>query len=195
MGSQAHKVSTGRGGAGNMRDLDRRVSPHLIPQGSHTPSILQPVYSTGRGGAGNMRKNYDPKITRLAQDVDEDDEILLNGSAPGFDEDYIGPIHPEEEEPLEAVENSPNRITSHHSKLRSHHSRSSARNKLQSKRSGASGGPLGNSSDRVMIGRGGAGNFVSPITSDEKSEKLKHKGVKAKNSKHGFWSTLKGIFY
>lgn len=68
--SQGYRVSTGRGGAGNMHLSNEKISsPKIIPEGSQTPNILSPVYSTGRGGAGNMRKNIDPAITRKAQDV------------------------------------------------------------------------------------------------------------------------------
>lgn len=68
--SQGYRVSTGRGGAGNMHFSNEKISsPKIIPEGSQTPNILSPVYSTGRGGAGNMRKNIDPTITRKAQDV------------------------------------------------------------------------------------------------------------------------------
>ncbi|CAL9735730.1 hypothetical protein MOSE0_I03114 [Monosporozyma servazzii] len=65
-----YKVSTGRGGAGNIHYSNEKISsPKIIPEGSQTPSIISPMYSTGRGGIGNMRKNVDPVITRKAQDV------------------------------------------------------------------------------------------------------------------------------
>ncbi|AAS52211.1 ADR291Cp [Eremothecium gossypii ATCC 10895] len=71
--STEHRVTTGRGGAGNVATIKDAPSPKLVPQGSQTPVLLQPVYSTGRGGAGNMRPNVDPQLTRRAQDVDGDD--------------------------------------------------------------------------------------------------------------------------
>lgn len=67
--------STGRGGAGNMGKGSGIPSPTLVPQGSNTPNLLQPVFSTGRGGYGNMKHNVDPQTTRKAQDVDPENDI------------------------------------------------------------------------------------------------------------------------
>ncbi|CCK69475.1 Par32p KNAG_0C03710 [Huiozyma naganishii CBS 8797] len=102
----SYRISTGRGGAGNICSSSEKVSPKIIAQGSQTPSILQPVYSTGRGGAGNMRRNVDPKVTRRAQDVDvssdggagaaaedtilEDEDFI--GAPTAGDEDFIPPL-------------------------------------------------------------------------------------------------------
>lgn len=78
--SKQYKVSTGRGGSGNIRTSDQPPQPHVVDQGSQTPNLLSPVFSTGRGGAGNMHKNTDPSIARKLQDVDADPE------------DYITPV-------------------------------------------------------------------------------------------------------
>lgn len=67
-----HYYSTGRGGAGNITSANEQPQPNLVPQGSQTPNLIQPVFSTGRGGAGNMIKNKDPKLARKLQDVDDD---------------------------------------------------------------------------------------------------------------------------
>ncbi|AET39732.1 Par32p Ecym_4712 [Eremothecium cymbalariae DBVPG len=123
-----HKVITGRGGAGNVAILKEAPSPKLVPQGSQTPVLLQPVYSTGRGGVGNMRQNVDPKLTRKAQDVDGDNGVQNN-------EDVI----------------SSGSLT----KIKS----------MQSERTGGSGTPKSYS-----IGRGGAGNILSPSNSMRKKD-------------------------
>ncbi|KAH3902635.1 Par32p SCDLUD_000216 [Saccharomycodes ludwigii] len=73
-----YKVHYSRGGAGNITTNSSKPRPKIVPQGSQTPIILSPVYSTARGGAGNMRKNIDPKVTRMSQDVDFDSGITKN---------------------------------------------------------------------------------------------------------------------
>ncbi|CAB4252184.1 similar to Saccharomyces cerevisiae YDL173W PAR32 Putative protein of unknown function [Maudiozyma barnettii] len=180
------KISTGRGGAGNIRSSNSKISPNYIKQGSQTPNILQPIYSTGRGGAGNMMKNYDPKLTRRAQDVDEntiadmkdiDEQIEIrneieninshhsNHNHHGNDDDFISPI----------ISSTENYVTNTISNVLSHIS------------SGGDKSQKSNDSDTIIptkskirvqhkkikkqnpiiIGRGGAGNIVSPSSSSK----------------------------
>jgi hypothetical protein len=60
--------SSGRGGAGNIRDSSKAVP--LQPEDLQTPTLKSQVVTTGRGGSGNMAKNTDPVETRLRQDVE-----------------------------------------------------------------------------------------------------------------------------
>ncbi|CCF56379.1 hypothetical protein KAFR_0B00810 [Kazachstania africana CBS 2517] len=147
--TQKYKVSTGRGGIGNFQKSGTRVSPKLVPQGSQTPALIQPVYSTGRGGVGNMRKNVDPKLTRIAQDVDADDIILVKTNT----------SHEiRRERTIEEVTDKP---------------------------------------PTVAIGRGGAGNIVSPetsITDSNKKKPNKRHTSRKKHEKKGFWSSLRNVF-
>lgn len=60
--------SSGRGGAGNIRDSSQ--TPQIQAQDLQTPTLKTAVVTTGRGGQGNMAKNSDPVETRLRQDVE-----------------------------------------------------------------------------------------------------------------------------
>lgn len=212
-------MSTGRGGAGNMRSSSAKAAPTYIKQGSQTPNILQPIYSTGRGGAGNMMKNFDSKLTRKAQDVDEDtisamhdiDEQLeirrgvehlssrrsrTHGQVPSGDDcneddDYISPIISSTENYVtHTISNVISHISSggksanskdsagsassksgthknkhnhhhqHHQKIRPQEKKQASQKKKQ---------------QPIIIGRGGAGNIVSPASSTASTSKLKSK--------------------
>ena len=208
------KVSTGRGGAGNIRSSNSKIAPNYIKQGSQTPNILQPIYSTGRGGAGNMMKNYDAKLTRKAQDVDEDTISNMNdieeqvefrneehrissnhhhhhhNTSSGKDEDdFISPI----------ISSTENYVTSTISNVLSHIS------------SGGNGNIAGDKSIKslkddaddkiiptkskiraqpkkvkkqtpIIIGRGGAGNIVSPSSSSKSGSS--HSKLNISGSRH-----------
>ncbi|KAK1752432.1 hypothetical protein QBC47DRAFT_363207 [Echria macrotheca] len=60
--------SSGRGGAGNIRESSK--STPVNPVDLQTPTLKTAVVTTGRGGSGNMAKNTDPVETRLRQDVE-----------------------------------------------------------------------------------------------------------------------------
>lgn len=176
-----YKISTGRGGAGNIHSTSSKMAPKLIPQGSHTPNILQPVFSTGRGGAGNMRRNVDAKLTRKAQDVedesDDEDNIAINS-----EDDYISPLQTGEnaQAVLSGGALSNNIMSSgNESKIRTHKSRS--------KRNSSHERPKA-----IVLGRGGAGNIITP-TSSRKSVKGKKKNNKTHESK-GILSIFKKFF-
>ncbi|CDO94987.1 unnamed protein product [Kluyveromyces dobzhanskii CBS 2104] len=148
-----YKISTGRGGAGNVITSSEKPSPKVVTQGSQTPNIISPIYSTGRGGAGNMRRNVDPIMTRTAQDVDDDDVIDVVSS------NHTGNIQ-----------------------------------KVKSRRPSE---PPKN----ISIGRGGAGNILSPKSSRKKDKKPASGSAEAgsgssadKPAKGGFFSKLKGLF-
>lgn len=142
-----YKVSTGRGGAGNIATSQEKPKPKMVSQGSQTPNLLQTVYSTGRGGAGNMRRNVDPTLTRAAQDVDDDDIIDVTSS-----------------------------------------NKSGTIKKVKSRRPSE---PPKN----ISIGRGGAGNMLSPKSSGKTGSNKKEQGkVNDKKGKHGFLGKLKGFF-
>ncbi|AQZ18467.1 PAR32 (YDL173W) [Zygosaccharomyces parabailii] len=175
-------VSTGRGGSGNMHPCKSNPSPKLIPQGSQTPSILQPVYSTGRGGAGNMRRNVDPRMTRKAQDVEQfadDEDAILVG-----DEDYIGPL-PEE--------NISNTLSGANSRSASSGG-SRGRLAASGTRRGSNVSPSGRERPKaIVLGRGGAGNIISP-TSSSKERKKKKNSKKDGHKNSGVWSSVKHFF-
>jgi len=59
--------SSGRGGAGNIREPSKTP---LQVEDLQTPTLKTAVVTTGRGGSGNMAKNEDPIETRLRQDVE-----------------------------------------------------------------------------------------------------------------------------
>ncbi|GCF00471.1 hypothetical protein ZYGM_003128 [Zygosaccharomyces mellis] len=168
-------VSTGRGGSGNIQPAKSDLSPKLVPQGSQTPNILQPVYSTGRGGAGNMRRNVDPRVTRKAQDVEQrlenEDVILVN------DDDYISPV--EEEDHVTTTLSGANSKSQNSggSKVKLH--KSKTRNDSNRERPKA-----------IVLGRGGAGNIVSPTSSVKGRRKEKDQ----KNGRKGMWSSIKHFF-
>ncbi|SMN18268.1 similar to Saccharomyces cerevisiae YDL173W PAR32 Putative protein of unknown function [Maudiozyma saulgeensis] len=195
------KISTGRGGAGNIRSSNSKVSPNYIKQGSQTPNIIQPIYSTGRGGAGNMMKNYDPKLTRRAQDVDEDtisnmndieEQIEIRNEIENInsnqsninhsnDDDFINPI----------ISTTENYITNTISNVLSHIS--SSGEKLSQKTNDSDIIKPSKSKIRVqhkkikkqtpiIIGRGGAGNIVSPSSSSKSGSS--HSKLNITKSKH-----------
>jgi hypothetical protein len=60
--------SSGRGGAGNIRESSKSVPVNTVDL--QTPTLKTAVVTTGRGGSGNMAKNTDPVETRLRQDVE-----------------------------------------------------------------------------------------------------------------------------
>lgn len=171
-----YKVSTGRGGAGNIQKSNAKASPRLVPQGSQTPSILQPVFSTGRGGAGNMRRNVDAKLTRRAQDVDDEEDTI----EPSKEDDYIEPFTGGEVERAVSA-GVISRGTSSRDTGKSH------LRSVRSKRNSMEDRPVA-----IAVGRGGAGNIISP--------KPSRSGVKKKNKpteekkKGGVWSSVKKLF-
>lgn len=215
--TEKYRISTGRGGAGNIHTSDSRASPKVIKQGSQTPSILQPVYSTGRGGAGNMRRNTDPKLTRMAQDVDADDsegseslDELMDG------DDYIGPVHGTIDEELSitndlddddgtAVEH-----LGHHTGGRSHHraagsrsrsrSRSNSKSRLSKTLSSQRSHGKHKKQEKYIIGRGGAGNIISPKTSNtarissSRENKKNEEELKKKKKKKGLFASITSMF-
>ncbi|ODQ63508.1 hypothetical protein NADFUDRAFT_43828 [Nadsonia fulvescens var. elongata DSM 6958] len=68
--------STGRGGAGNIRqgDPEQLEQKEGLP-GENVPYIKQPIFTTGRGGFGNMRHNDEEgKLARKLQDVDDGED-------------------------------------------------------------------------------------------------------------------------
>ena len=59
--------SSGRGGAGNMRD-GNKTTPKI--EDFQTPTLKESnVITTGRGGSGNMAANLDDEEKRRRQDV------------------------------------------------------------------------------------------------------------------------------
>ncbi|CAP60463.1 uncharacterized protein PODANS_1_7590 [Podospora anserina S mat+] len=61
-------ASSGRGGAGNMRDQSK--TPTVQPEDLETPTLKgSNVVTTGRGGSGNMAANLDEEEKRRRQDV------------------------------------------------------------------------------------------------------------------------------
>lgn len=211
----SYRVSTGRGGAGNIQSSKSKVAPTFIKQGSQTPNILQPIYSTGRGGAGNMRKNIDPKMTRLAQDVDEDtissildiDESVVQSRNHHSDNDYINPIISSTENYItNSLSNALSLISPHHS----HESNDSdvitqptTSKKLRTQQKKQKQKQKQKQTPFIIIGRGGAGNIVSPASSSSKSSKslkessdskLKQNNIQNKQKKNSFMSFFSNIF-
>lgn len=168
-----YNVSTGRGGAGNIQKTNAKASPRLVPQGSQTPSILQPVFSTGRGGAGNMRRNVDAKLTRRAQDVEDEEDDFIG---PQGEDDYIEPLSGDNIEV--AVSNAlSSRSRGASSRDNVHKVRSKANSALDER-------------PATVVGRGGAGNIISPVASRKGQTKKK----KQTQEKKGLWSSLKKLF-
>ncbi|SCU79564.1 LAFA_0B03994g1_1 [Lachancea sp. 'fantastica'] len=164
---EGFNVYTGRGGAGNIVSSSEKPSPKIVPQGSQTPSLLQPVFSTGRGGAGNMRKNVDKNLTRKAQDV----------------EDFIPPVDENDrslnlDSGLESTK-SP--------KSDSARPQRSGRDSLKAKSSRPENLPP----QSVSIGRGGAGNILSPSNSRKSKSGSKDQKRAHKTS---FWHNVKSLF-
>ncbi|KAK3988107.1 hypothetical protein QBC44DRAFT_330138 [Cladorrhinum sp. PSN332] len=61
--------SSGRGGAGNMRDTSKNTNTTKV-EDLQTPTLKQAsVITTGRGGSGNMAANLDDEEKRRRQDV------------------------------------------------------------------------------------------------------------------------------
>ena len=175
-------ISTGRGGAGNIHSSSAKASPKIIPQGSQTPSILHPVYSTGRGGAGNMRKNVDPKLTRRAQDVEEEEEeesdCHESDCAINDENDNITPIHVSNNTINAAISNVRSTSAPTGTVLQLHKSRTRRSSSHEIPKS-------------IAIGRGGAGNILSPSTSMKSLAKgSKHKGSEKSNKKKNWYSFL-----
>ncbi|EJS44395.1 YDL173W [Saccharomyces arboricola H-6] len=149
---QEYKVSTGRGGAGNIHKSISKPSPLLLPLKSNSKPAANnnnggnsqekvPRFAIGRGGAGNIF--HDPHLTRSAQQLDSNDHINYNDVINDID-DYISPITSDLVE-----EGEPNPVTNTRSRIsatRSHHSlhatTSSPNNKAP-----------------IVVGRGGAGNI------------------------------------
>lgn len=72
-------ISTGRGGAGNMRASqkdDKNDSNAELPQ------LQGKRFTTGRGGKGNMMENIDPQSTRAAQDEGNETDFERQDLAP-----------------------------------------------------------------------------------------------------------------
>lgn len=59
-------ISTGRGGAGNLRKT--QADDEYSSNEAGLPQLQGKRFTTGRGGAGNMMDNIDPDSTRAAQD-------------------------------------------------------------------------------------------------------------------------------
>ncbi|CCH60300.1 hypothetical protein TBLA_0C05040 [Henningerozyma blattae CBS 6284] len=209
----AHQyVYIGRGGAGNIHKTDSKISPKLVPQGSQTPNILHPVFSTGRGGAGNMRKNVDPKLTRIAQDVgdaviipedsvtvfaspcssdsDSDDEDIIDDSYYNVDDDsFVSDTTLNSHDHLEKNK-SISRIKSIVSDSKvldkpNHHRNHKIQKTLTSTKDSSKSPPppphYPFQQRPVRIGRGGAGNLLSPTTSNNKSVTSNSSNSKSKN--------------
>ncbi|KAI5286042.1 hypothetical protein KEM54_000103 [Ascosphaera aggregata] len=70
------QISYGRGGAGNIGAA--KNAEHLERKDLETPTIKSDVYTTGRGGSGNMVSNDDPKVARIAQDVEAPPSLLAH---------------------------------------------------------------------------------------------------------------------
>lgn len=179
--SQTYKISTGRGGAGNITTSDKIPSPKIVLHGSQTPNILQPVYSTGRGGAGNMRRNLDAKLTRKAQDVGDDGE-----------EDYLS--HNLDDDIIAFNDgDGTGRGTSSNNDIapKSLASNHNSENSLKPKKS------VHEPPKSIAIGRGGAGNILSPSNSKRSTGSKKSGkagGKKKAKSEGGLWSKVKKIF-
>lgn len=234
-----YRISTGRGGAGNITESSSKAQPNFIKRGSQTPNILQPVYSTGRGGAGNMRKNIDAKLTRQAQDVDsimpEEEDVSFgevgtdtngrekhNNDVEDGQDDYIEPISN-----TDLFESAGTPFTAVLSNIRSNHDHHNNNNtdstptrresqrdidihertklRLKRTRSGKK-----EKLPAIVIGRGGAGNIVSPQPSSRSNKSNKsNKSDKSNDSnlsntipkrdnipkkKKNFFSSLVNIF-
>lgn len=214
--AEKYKISTGRGGAGNIHTSDSRASPKVIKQGSQTPSILQPVYSTGRGGAGNMRRNTDPKLTRKAQDVDADDSEESEGYVDELmdGDDYIGPVHGrideehsitsnhDENDDETAVEHKNGGRRNHRSANVNSRSRSRSRSKSRLSRTLSAQKSHGKHKmqEKYIIGRGGAGNIISPKTSNtpritsSRDNKKNEDDAKKKKKKKGLFASITSMF-
>lgn len=72
-------ISTGRGGAGNMR-ASQKDDKHDAT--SELPQLQGKRFTTGRGGKGNMMENIDPQSTRAAQDEGNGTDFERHDIAP-----------------------------------------------------------------------------------------------------------------
>ncbi|SCU85657.1 LADA_0D08834g1_1 [Lachancea dasiensis] len=167
--SHNYHISTGRGGAGNVVSTSEKPSPKIVPQGSQTPSLLQPVFSTGRGGAGNMYKNVDRNLTRKAQDVDDH----ISGG-----EDHI--------EPVSSGGEKVHSVTSQTSALNT--KQHNGKHTLKPSRS------RHDSPQTVSIGRGGAGNMLSASSSRTSEGDKNRISAKNRSPKKGMWANIKNMF-
>ncbi|KAL3232870.1 hypothetical protein RNJ44_04786 [Nakaseomyces bracarensis] len=214
--TEKYKISTGRGGAGNIHASDSRASPKMVKQGSQTPSILQPVYSTGRGGAGNMRRNTDPKLTRRAQDVDANDSDNSEGYVDELmdGDDYIGPIHDTINEENSITNGGDDETAvdhkNHSNGGRKHHrvaggnsrsrSRSRSKSRLSRTLSAQKSHGKPKMQEKFIIGRGGAGNIISPKTSNtarvtsSRDNNKKEEDEKKKKKKKGLFASISNMF-
>lgn len=215
-----YKVTFGRGGAGNIITSHSKPKPKLIKQGSQTPSIIQPVYSTGRGGAGNLKRNIDPKLTRRAQDVDdtdaESDIIIIKSNdsravseatfKEGDDEeDFIDNEHildelHQENEIQAVLSNMKSRLSALSGNANDHDVtiipklipkatvNKADSNKLKRVKT------LEKVSPPIVIGRGGAGNIISPKSSGNKQDKKSKSKTKSGKKEKGPWSSFLNIF-
>ncbi|CAI4037738.1 hypothetical protein SMKI_04G0690 [Saccharomyces mikatae IFO 1815] len=149
---QEYKVSTGRGGAGNIHRSISKPSPVLLPLKSNSKPAANnssnggnqekvPRFAIGRGGAGNIF--HDPHLTRSAQQLDSNDNINYNDVINDID-DYISPITSDmgEEGEGNPVTNTRSRISATRSHQSLHATTSSPNNKAP-----------------IVVGRGGAGNI------------------------------------
>ncbi|CCE63789.1 hypothetical protein TPHA_0F03080 [Tetrapisispora phaffii CBS 4417] len=179
MGSK-YMISTGRGGAGNIHSSETKAAPKMVRQGSQTPNIIQPVYSTGRGGAGNMRKNVDPKLTRKAQDVEECgeetdrspdddfiniDDVVEKSHDSDLIDDSVTPIQILKGNSVNAAISNVRSQSATANNLSGSSGRSkSRRNSIKKTSTG------GDKPKAIAIGRGGAGNMLSPSASNKSLE-------------------------
>lgn len=146
---QEYKVTTGRGGAGNIHKSISKPSPLLLPLKSNSkPSANTntqqkvPRFAIGRGGAGNIF--HDPHLTRSAQQLDDNDNINYSDVINDID-DYISPITSDMVD-----DGGLNNTKSHLSGTRSHQSMHSA---MSTPNNGSS------KAAPIVVGRGGAGNI------------------------------------
>ncbi|CAI7179592.1 CRE_collapsed_G0007140.mRNA.1.CDS.1 [Saccharomyces cerevisiae] len=149
---QEYKVSTGRGGAGNIHKSMSKPSPVLLPLKSNSKTVANnnnngsnqekvPRFAIGRGGAGNIF--HDPHLTRSAQQLDSNDNINYNDVINDID-DYISPITSDmvDEGGSNPVTNTRSRISATRSHQSLHATTSSPDNNAP-----------------IVVGRGGAGNI------------------------------------
>ncbi|CAI4059182.1 hypothetical protein SUVZ_04G0700 [Saccharomyces uvarum] len=146
---QEYKVTTGRGGAGNIHKSVSKPSPLLLPLKSNSkPSANTntqqkvPRFAIGRGGAGNIF--HDPHLTRSAQQLDANDNINYSDVINDID-DYISPIN------SDMVDDSG--LTNTRSRLSGTKSHQSMHSAMSSPNNGSS------KAAPIVVGRGGAGNI------------------------------------
>lgn len=118
-----------------------------------------------------MRRNVDAKLTRRAQDVDDEDIIQ-----PQAEDDYIEPLAGENIET--AISGA---VSSRGGSSREHVQR------VRSKRSS-----ILEDRPTISVGRGGAGNIISPVASRKNQTRKKKNSKKAEEK--GVWSKFKNLF-